>query len=112
MNQESHSPQEQHEKLQAELASRQSTVHFAHAGVSLVWAMLIAGAAIKLFVDSARVPYLAWAATLATVGLTTYALVRFRRAREALRDELVRFEQLKALRRQLKVDDPSALLPG
>jgi hypothetical protein len=112
LNPETLSPHEQLEKLQAELASRRSIVHFAHTGVSTVWALIIAGAATKLFIDSLRTPWLAYIAAAAAFGLLVYAAVHFRRGRVALKDELARFETLKALRQQLKLDDPSALLPG
>lgn len=100
------------EQLQLELATRQSTTHFAHAAVSLTVALIIAGAAAKLFYDSAKVPYLGFLATLAALGLFTYSTIRFRRGNRALKQEVAQFEKLKGLHRALGLDDPSTLLPG
>jgi hypothetical protein len=98
--------------LQAQLASRDSTVHFAHSGVALIVALIFGGSAVKLFLDAVRTPVLGLLAAGVTLVLVVYALVHYLRAWRCLREELTRFEQLKALRRALKLDDPSALLPG
>jgi hypothetical protein len=105
-------PLEQHDQLQQELASRRSTVHFAHTGVATVWACIFAGASAKLFIDSLRAPIWAFLAAGVALGLFTHALRHYGFGRRALREELVRFEVYKELRRQLKLDDPAALLPG
>ncbi|MDY7231688.1 hypothetical protein [Hyalangium rubrum] len=97
--------------LQESLATRQSVLHFAHTGVSFLIALIMAGAAAKLFWDSLRVPVLAFAASGVSLGLVVYALVHYRKGRRALTEELKRYGDLLELRRQLKLDNPSALLP-
>lgn len=99
------------ERLQAGLATRQSILHFAHSGVSVIVAMIFAGAAAKLFWDSAKVPYVAFGATVLVLGLVSYALVHYRKGRRELADELKRYGDLLELRRQLHLDNPSTLLP-
>ena len=103
--------QAQLERLQAELSTRQSTLLFARAGVATMVGLIFGGASVKLFIDSAKVPYLGFVATAVALGLFAFAAVSFARGRRALRQELARFEELKALRRALRLDDPSALLP-
>jgi hypothetical protein len=102
---------EQLERLQEALSTRQSTLLFAHAGVSCIVSLILGGATAKLFWDSARAPYVAWLGLTATVGLMVYALLRYRQGRTVLADELVRYETMLDLRRQLRLDDPTALLP-
>jgi hypothetical protein len=99
------------ERLQAGLATRKSIRHFAHSAVSLVIALIMAGATIKLFVDSAKVPYVGFAAAGLTLGLIAYSLTQLLKGRRHLADELERFASLEALRRALRLDDPSQLLP-
>jgi predicted membrane-bound spermidine synthase len=101
----------QFERLQERLSSRQSTLHFAHAGVSTIAALILGGAAAKLFWDSLRTPKLAFVVTALAVGLLVYAVVHFRKARALLADELKQYDLLLELRRRLRLDDPSALLP-
>jgi hypothetical protein len=97
--------------LQESLATRQSVLHFAHTGVSFIIAMLLAGAAAKLFWDSVRVPVVAFATTAVCLGLVVYALSHYRKGRRALAEELKRYGDMLELRRRLKLDNPSALLP-
>jgi hypothetical protein len=99
------------ERLQKELEARESTLHFAHAGVSFLFALMLAAAAIKLFWDSIRLPILGIAATGCAIGLLAYSGFRYWRGQRALRWELQRYEHLRSLRRSLNIDDPSALLP-
>ncbi|RKH07959.1 hypothetical protein D7V97_20875 [Corallococcus sp. CA053C] len=99
------------DQLQESLATRQSTTHFTHAGVSVIAFMLISGAAGKLFYDSLRTPFLAWGATTLALGLLAYAFVSYRKGRVVLTDELQRYETLLALRHELHLDNPAALLP-
>jgi ABC-type glycerol-3-phosphate transport system permease component len=97
--------------LQAELASRRSTIHFARTGVSLVAALILTAASAKLFWDSVRFPVLGLVATLLASALVAYALVQYRRGQRHLRRELELFASLKAAHRALNLDNPSALLP-
>jgi len=109
-----HNPEElrsQLERLQESLATRQSILHFAHTGVSFIIAMLVAGAAAKLFWDSARMPVVAFAGAAVSLGLVVYSLSRYSKGRRAMAEELKGFEELLELRRQLKLDNPSQLLP-
>jgi hypothetical protein len=99
------------DQLQESLSVRQSTTHFAHAGVSTIAALLIGGASGKLFYDSIRTPVLAWGAALLALGLLVYAFRNYRAGRKVLADELTRYASMLELRRQLRLDDPSALLP-
>jgi len=99
------------ERLQDSLSTRQSILHFAHAGVSFVIALLLAGAAAKLFWDSAKVPFLAFGVTALVLGLVSYSLMRYRQGQRELAEELKRYGDLLELRRQLHLDNPSNLLP-
>lgn len=99
------------ERLQKELEARESTMHFAHAGVSFLFALMLAAAAVKLFWDSIRLPILGFVAALCSVGLLTYSAFRYLRGQRVLRWEMQRYEHLRSLRRSLNIDDPSALLP-
>jgi hypothetical protein len=102
--------EQQLEQLQAELSTRSSTFHFAHAGVSMVFALIVAGAAGKLGWDSKHL-WAAFAVAVLSVALWAYGLVHYQIGKAHLRRELERFEVLKSLRRTLHLDDPSALLP-
>ncbi|XXF81043.1 hypothetical protein P2318_15145 [Myxococcaceae bacterium GXIMD 01537] len=103
--------QAQLERLQESLSTRQSTLHFAHAGVSTIVSLLLGGAAAKLFWDSLRTPKLAFLVTVVSLGLLGYAIVHLRRGRGRLAEELKQYDALLELRRRLRLDDPSALLP-
>jgi hypothetical protein len=98
-------------RLRAELASRKSTVHFAHTGVALVTAFIFTGAAAKLFWDSIRFPRLGLAAVLAAAALVAYAGIRYRRGKRELERELALYESLQHVRQALRLDDPASLLP-
>jgi uncharacterized membrane protein len=111
MSAEIQDPRARLDQLQESLATRQSTTHFAHTFVSTIAALLLGGAAGKLFYDSLRTPLLAWAITAVSVGLLVHAFRRYRRGRQVLAEELKRYETMLELRRQLRLDDPSALLP-
>lgn len=100
------------EKLQQELSTRQSTTHFAHAAVTLPIGLIMAGAAAKLFHDSAKVPYLGFLATLVALGLLTYATTRFVRGNRAVKAEARQYEKMMTLRQALGLDDPNKLLPS
>ena len=99
------------ESLRAQLASRASTVYFAHTGVSVVVAFIFTGAAAKLFWDSIRFPRLGLLAALVAAALVVYAVVQYRRGKRELARELALFESLKGVRQSLRLDDPGSLLP-
>ena len=111
MNADTQNLHEQLDRLQGALATRQSTLLFAQAGLSSIAALIFGGATAKLFWDSLHTPYLAWGGLVLSLGLFLYALGRYRRGRTVLADELVRFEAMLELRRRLGLDNPAALLP-
>ena len=98
-------------QLQAELAVRRSTTHFARAGVALVASAIFTGAAAKLFWDSIRFPVLGAISAVVAVGLIVFAWVQYRRGTVHHRRELELFASLQAVHRALHLDDPGALLP-
>jgi hypothetical protein len=98
-------------ELQAQLAVRQSTTHFARAGVALVACAIFTGAAAKLFWDSIRFPVLGAASVVLAIGLVVFAWVQYRRGVAHHRRELELFASLQAVHRALHLDDPAALLP-
>jgi hypothetical protein len=99
------------ERLQERLATRQSILHFAHAGVSLLASLIFVGAAAKLFWDSTKVPVLGFAVAALALGLGIYSLVHYLKGRRELAEELKQYSDLLELRRRLQLDNPSALLP-
>jgi len=98
-------------ELQAELAVRRSTTHFARTGVALVASAIFSGAAAKLFWDSVRFPVLGAVAAVLASGLIVYSWVQYRRGMIHHRRELELFASLQAVHRALHLDDPGALLP-
>jgi len=98
-------------ELQAKLAVRQSTTHFARAGVALVASAVFTGAAAKLFWDSIRFPILGALSAVVASGLIVFAWVQYRRGMGHYRRELELFASLQAVHRVLHLDDPGALLP-
>ena len=100
------------ELLQAQLSSRKSIFHFAHSAISMVLALILAGAAAKLFWEvGSKMFVFAIPVGAAAISLGTYSTVRYLVGKNRLQTELARFADLKRLRRALNVDDPSALLP-
>jgi hypothetical protein len=99
------------DRLQERLATRQSILHFAHAGVSVISALIFGAAAAKLFWDSAKLPVLGFGAAAVALGLLIYSGVRYAKGRRELTEELKRYGDLLELRRRLQLDNPSALLP-
>ena len=98
-------------ELQAQLAVRQSTTHFARAGVALVACMVFSAAAAKLFWDSVRFPVLGALSVVLAIGLVVFAWIQYRRGVVHHRKELELFASLQAVHRALHLDDPRALLP-
>jgi len=104
-------PRAELERLQKELESRRSILHFAQGSGALLLSLICAGAAAKLFWDSVRFPILGVLTATLSLGLAIYALRRYLSGKRLLGHELARFESLKALRRRLHIDDPWADLP-
>ena len=98
-------------ELQAQLAVRQSTTHFARSGVALVGCAIFTGAAAKLFWDSLRFPVLGALAAVVATGLVVFAWIQYRRGMTHHRREMELFASLQAVHRALHLDDPAALLP-
>jgi hypothetical protein len=113
-------PKQALEALQRELSARQSVLHFAHAAVTSILAVIGAGAAAKMVWDLTRDqvteageagrPWVVPVSIL-SAGLLVYAVVRYLMGRRALKRELASFAELQSLRRELKLEDPSQLLP-
>lgn len=99
------------DRLQSELSSRQSTVHFAHAGVASVFAFILLGASMKLVWDAKQSYWMALVAFVPAALAIAYAAVRVLDGRKTLKTEEKRFSEMLELRRELKLDDPAALLP-
>jgi hypothetical protein len=98
-------------ELQAQLAVRQSTTHFAARGGGAGGLGDFTGAAAKLFWDSIRFPVLGALSALVASSLIVFAWTQYRRGMSHHRRELELFASLKAVHRALHLDDPAALLP-
>jgi hypothetical protein len=105
-------PRQRYDALASNLSTRRSTLHFAHAGVAVVLAIIFAGTAGRIFwkAEAEMLPF-GWVAGLAAALAVTYALVRLFIGRSQLRAELSDFAQLQSLRQQLGLDDPARLMP-
>ncbi len=101
----------QHDQLQAQLATRVSIGHFAHAAVSLIFAVIASGVAGKFFWNGEGYRELAIVASVGVGCLMLYSLVRYVAGRRYYRTEKSAFARLKALRLVLQADDPAAFLP-
>jgi hypothetical protein len=100
------------ETLQAQLADRASTVHFARSAVSLVAALILSAASAKLFWDSHKFPWLGVLAGVASVSLAVFSVWNYRSGKRNLKREMELFQSVQTLRRKLGMDDPSVLLPS
>jgi hypothetical protein len=98
--------------LQAELRSRRSVFHFAHAAVSLLIAVIAACTGAKYFwdYDLDDMPTLGALLGVSFV-LFLYGSINWFLGRRALKRELTLFSEMKGLRQTLGLDDPAALLP-
>lgn len=102
---------DQHDASLAKLSARQSTLHFAHAAVSTFLCCVFGGASLKLSIDTehAWAPDLIVPAAIIAGTAALYAIVRLVMGRFVLAKEVVEFETLQSLRRQLKLDEPPML---
>lgn len=100
----------EHDATLSRLSYRKSTSHFAHTAVSLFVAAITGAASWRLSVDVELVwaPQLVVPATIVSVSVAIYGLVRLVLGRRTLADEVREFERLKALRHELKLDEPPA----
>ncbi|MFL5318664.1 MAG: hypothetical protein ACJ790_03340 [Myxococcaceae bacterium] len=99
------------ERLQTELATRDSTLHFAHAAVSCVIGLILVATSAKLVWDARTTYWLAFAVFCVACVLIGYGTLRYLSGRAAVKHEQKRFDELTALRAELHLDDPSRLLP-
>lgn len=104
----------EHDAMLARLSARASTLHFAHCAVSFFVACVFAGASLKLSLDVEFewAPQLVLPAAIAAGLAALYALGRLAMGLTVLRAEVKDFERLRALRTELKLDEPPALLPA
>jgi hypothetical protein len=104
----------EHDATLARLSARASTLHFAHCAVSFFVACVLAGASLKLSLDLdfEWAPSLVLPAALAAAAAALYATGRLVLGLKVLRVEVKDFERLRALRTELKLDEPPALLPA
>ncbi len=109
-------PRAQLAKLQSELGSRQSIIHFAHSAVSLTVAMIFLAAAAKYYYDqfvllTSHHIFLGVIFVSVAAILIVYSAVRAVIGRSHMKREAVRYAEMMALRTTLKLDDPASLLP-
>ena len=100
--------------LQRELASRKSVLHFAHSAVATILALIAAGTVAKMVWDLDIRPdteIFVYPVAAFCVACFVYGFVRYLVGRRELQKEIASFAQLQTLRKQLNLDDPSALLP-
>jgi len=101
----------EHDVMLRALSARRSIFHFAHAAVSLFVAAVVGGAAFKLSIDLeyAWAPSLVLPSVVVSGVAVSYGVVRLILGARHLREESVAFDRLKALRRELSLDElPSA----
>ena len=102
------------DRLQAQIATRLSITHLARGAVATIFALMIYGLA-ALFEWGKNTPRdvmpYALPVAVAASALMLFALSRFWLGYRAHLREVVLFAELQSLRRELKLEDPSALLP-
>lgn len=98
----------EHDATLSRLSQRKSTLHFAHTAVSVFVAAITGGAAWKLALDVEFewAPQLVLPAAILSVSALVYGAVRLIVGRRALAAEVREFDRLKALRHELKLDQP------
>lgn len=100
----------EHDAVLSALSTRESTRHFAHAGVSVLLALITGGTAAKLWHDfQAAHPEWAFGAFGVAGVALLYALVRGAIAWRAHRAERAQLARLQELRKALGVDAPLSL---
>lgn len=106
------SQRKRYDTLSAALATRESPVHFAHAGVALVVTVILAGTSARLlWKGGPELQAPAWLLGALAAALFCYAAVRVGLGFSRLKGELKDFAALKALRHELGLDDPARLMP-
>lgn len=103
----------QHDLLQSALATRTSTLHFAHAGVALVVSLVTGGTTARLlWKPEPAVPWALGVFGAVTLAVLAYAAVRALLGRRALVKELQQFARFQELRRELGLDQPAGSAPA
>ncbi len=98
--------------LQAQLSTRRSIRHFAHAAIASLIAFTAIATSAKLHLDFGyEIPAYPYAALGLGVLAGSYSLVCGVLGWVAHRREREQFRLLQEMRRELNLDDPSALLP-
>lgn len=72
---------------------------------------ILMGATGKMILDAGKIWLLPAVTGSVALGLVVYAVVRLLKGRVRHREESVKFERMMALRRELDLDNPDALLP-
>lgn len=101
------------DRLQAQIATRASILHFARGAVSVILSLMVFGLASLLRWGKGAGEARAFALPVAILAaaLSAYGLSRFWLGRRVYLRERALVEELRSLRRELKLEDPSALLP-
>ena len=100
----------EHDAVLSSLSTRESTRHFAHAAVSVLLSLALAGTAAKLWWDYWTTnPERASAAIGLTALCLAYAAVRLVMGARANGKERLQLDRLRELRKALGVDAPASL---
>jgi hypothetical protein len=101
------------DRLQAQIATRVSIFHLAHGAVSTILSLMVFGLAALFRWGKNAKATVPWAVPVAGAAalILLYAAWRFWRGYRAHLKEAALFQELRSLRRELKLEDPSALLP-
>jgi hypothetical protein len=100
----------EHDAVLSSLSTRESTRHFAHAAVSILVAVALAGTAAKLWWDFwGTNPEYASSCVGLTMVCLSYAAVRLAMGARANGKERMQLDRLRELRKALGVDAPASL---
>lgn len=104
---------QKHDALQGELSTRRSTTHYARAAVAILAGLLLSGTAGKMLHDAKTDFFYTFGTIIAVVAISlgAFAVFSYLAGRKAMRKELVRLAELRALRQELGLDDPGKMLP-
>ena len=73
--------------------------------------LILMGGTVKMLLDEGKFRYFTAFTGLLAVGLVGYAVFNYFKGRTRYREESVQYERMMALRRELELDNPDALLP-
>lgn len=101
------------EALQQRLASRKSIIHFARGAVASLLGCMLLGGSIKLWLDlPSGKALLGVPGFVLSAAVFAFAVVNLVRGQRLVVRERASFETMLSIRRVLRLDDPSALLPS